>query len=571
MSKKILIKNGTVYDPINSVNGEKMDIFIKEGRIVENFNGDADIIYDADGKIVMPGGIDVHTHIVGANETNARYFRPEDNRRSVSPATEILRAESGRCVPNTFATGYRYTKMGYTFLYQPGSPPIKARETQDEMNDVPYVDKTALVLMDKNWFLLRHFIDKDYELAAEYMAWLLWTTKGSGVKVVNPGGTEAWGWGKNVKSLDDPVPHFGISSREIILGLARTNELLDLPHPIHLHLNNLGIPGNYEIAIKTMELLEEISKSSEVARPQVSHITHMQYNSYGGENWKTFQSETEPICKYVNAHDHITIDSGSIVFGDATTLTADGPVEYGLSRMSGLKWTNADNELETGAGVTPFIYERKSLVHSIQWAIGLELYLLITDPWKIMMSTDHPNGGLFVDYPKISAWLMSKKYRDQQMNECHKALADRCVLSSIDREYDLYEIAIITRSACAQTFGFKDKGHLGPGAEADIAVYNLSPQLDYANNPEKIEIGFSSAALTMKSGQIILKDGKIIEPDQNIGKNYWVKAKFNQKDVESRIEEFFQRYYSIKMSNYPVGLDYVRNPIELIGPHQPAM
>ena len=93
MSKKILIKNGTVYDPINGINGEKMDIFITDDRIVENFNGDADIVYDADGKIVMPGGIDVHTHIVGANETNARYFRPEDNRRGVSPATEILRAD----------------------------------------------------------------------------------------------------------------------------------------------------------------------------------------------------------------------------------------------------------------------------------------------------------------------------------------------------------------------------------------------------------------------------------------------------------------------------------------------
>lgn len=366
MNKKILIKNGTVYDPINEINGEKMDIFVTGDRIVEQFEGTADIVYDAANKIVMPGGIDIHTHIVGANETNARYFRPEDNRLDLKPATEILRAESGRCVPNTFATGYRYIRMGYTFLYQPGMPPIKARESQDEMNDVPYVDKTTMVLMDKNWFLLRHFIDKDYELAAEFMAWLLWATKGSGVKIVNPGGTEAWGWGKNVKSLDEPVPYFGISSREIILGLARCNELLHLPHCIHLHLNNLGVPGNYEIAIKTMELLEEISKSSEVSRPQLCHITHMQYNSYGGESWKNFESETESICNYLNSHNHITMDSGAIIFGDATTLTADGPVEYGLSRMSGLKWTNADNELETGAGVTPFIYSKKTLAHAVQ-------------------------------------------------------------------------------------------------------------------------------------------------------------------------------------------------------------
>ena len=32
---EILIKNGFVFDPINKINGEKMDIAIKDGKIVE--------------------------------------------------------------------------------------------------------------------------------------------------------------------------------------------------------------------------------------------------------------------------------------------------------------------------------------------------------------------------------------------------------------------------------------------------------------------------------------------------------------------------------------------------------
>jgi formylmethanofuran dehydrogenase subunit A len=31
----LVIKNGYVYDPLNGVDGEQKDIFIKEGKIVE--------------------------------------------------------------------------------------------------------------------------------------------------------------------------------------------------------------------------------------------------------------------------------------------------------------------------------------------------------------------------------------------------------------------------------------------------------------------------------------------------------------------------------------------------------
>ena len=32
---ELIIKNGFVFDPINGINGEKMDIAIKNGKIVE--------------------------------------------------------------------------------------------------------------------------------------------------------------------------------------------------------------------------------------------------------------------------------------------------------------------------------------------------------------------------------------------------------------------------------------------------------------------------------------------------------------------------------------------------------
>ena len=61
--------------------------------------------------------------------------------------------------------------------------------------------------------------------------------------------------------------------------------------------------------------------------------------------------------------------------------------EPGLGRVGG------DTEMESGCGITPIKYKNKSLVHALQWAIGLEWYLQVNDPWQVVMSTDHPNGG----------------------------------------------------------------------------------------------------------------------------------------------------------------------------------
>ncbi len=101
-------------------------------------------------------------------------------------------------------------------------------------------------------------------------------------------------------------------------------------------------------------------------------------------------------------------------------MTADGPFEFTLYQLSGHKWVNADVETETSGGIIPMHYKRTSAVNAIQWSIGLELALMIKDPWKIFMTTDHPNGGPFFAYPKIIAWLISNKARMATLKRCHK-------------------------------------------------------------------------------------------------------------------------------------------------------
>ena len=62
---ELLIKNGFVFDPINRIDGEKMDIAIKDGKIVAKLSGHKPKTIDATGLTIMPGGVDIHTHIAG--------------------------------------------------------------------------------------------------------------------------------------------------------------------------------------------------------------------------------------------------------------------------------------------------------------------------------------------------------------------------------------------------------------------------------------------------------------------------------------------------------------------------
>ncbi|MFQ6076782.1 MAG: formylmethanofuran dehydrogenase subunit A, partial [Candidatus Bathyarchaeia archaeon] len=404
----LLIKNGFVYDPLNRIDGERMDLAVRDGRIVADVNGGEAKVIDAAGMVVMPGGVDIHSHIAGSEVNAGRLLRPEDHFRDVEVKTAVTRSGVGHSVPSTFITGYRYARMGYTTVMNPSMPPLEARHTHEELNDTPIIDKAAYPLMGDWWFVLEYLRDGLVKECAAHVAWMVSATKGYTIKLVNPGGVEAWGFGRNVVDIDDPVPNFGITPREIIRGLCKVNRLLKMPHTIHVHTNRLGEPGNYVTTLDTMRCVEDLAQES---KPCI-HITHCQFSAFKGSDWGTMSSGAEEIARYVNQHRHVTLDMGQVVFTDTTTMTADGPFQWVLHRISGNKWVNHDVETETGSGIVPFRYRRKSYVHATQWSIGLELALLIEDPWKVFLTTDHPNAAPFTTYPEIVSWMMSRAARE---------------------------------------------------------------------------------------------------------------------------------------------------------------
>ena len=460
----IRITGGRVHDPANDIDGEVREICLQDGKVVADVGPDARRI-DARGMVVMPGGVDIHAHIAGPAVNAARKLSPDERRDHPMDRTEVLRSGTGGLVPSTFATGYRYSLLGYTTVVEAAAPPLAARHVLAELRDTPMIDKAFLILMGNNQVLFELIRESGGVVSArlrDAIAWWLQATGAYGVKLVNPGGVELWKQSNgHVDSLDEAVAGFGVTPRQVLEAIGGAVDELGLPHPVHIHANNLGAAGNADITLDTMRTLAG----------RQAHFAHLQFHSYGGTpegGAGGMVSRAPELVDYLNDHPEITADVGQVMFGPAVTMTADAYVSALLRDLDGGKWINHDTEVETGCGIVPYRYKAGNYVHALQWGIGLELFLLNRDPWQVMLSTDHPNGGSFLSYPKLIRLLMDRAFREDQMGRANQRAIRRTALpDGLDREYTLNEIAIITRAAPARRLGLRDKGHLGIGADAD--------------------------------------------------------------------------------------------------------
>ena len=537
------ITNGRVYDPANQIDGEVRDVCVRDSRIVADVPPEARRI-DAQGMVVMPGGVDMHAHIAGPKVNLARRLMPDDHRtdphlRRLHP---LMRSGSGGSVPSTFATGYRYAMLGYTTVMEAAAAPLGARQVIQELYDTPIIDKGFFSLLGNNVLLFQLIKEGRQDAVKQAVAWWLNAVKAYTAKLVNPGGIEMWKAGKPMLTKQtELIEGFGITPIQVIESIATAVDELGLPHPIHLHCNNLGHSGNYTTTLETMQALQG----------RRAHITHIQFHCYGGKVGGKPTSKATAIVDYLKAHRETSADVGQVMFGNAATMTADAPLSYMLHQLTGgkagSKWVNDDIENESGCGIVPFVYQDKNYVHALQWGVGLELFLLNDDPWRMVLSTDHPNGGSFMNYPRLIKLLMDRDFRNSQIKSANQAAMKKTtLLDDLPHEYTLNEIAIITRAGPARLLGLKNKGHLGVGADADITLYEQKVDK---------EAMFSTPRYVIKSGQIIIEDGDF-RADHN-GKLLHVAPAYDPQ-ISETIRPFFDEHYTIQFENYPVGEEYLR-------------
>lgn len=509
------IRGGRVIDPTHGVDGELRDVGVRDGRIAHLAPGEpVSQEIDASGCIVMAGGIDMHSHIGGGKVNLARMLMPEDHRVGGNPIAlpdNTLELPScGTCTPGTLATGYRYVEMGYTAVFEPAMAASNARHAHLEMGDVPILDHGAYVMLGNDELFLRMLAEGwDFERIRDYAAWTIHATKALGVKVVNPGGISAFKFNQRKLDVDEAHVHWGVTPRRVLHTLARALHELGVPHPLHIHGSNLGVAGNIASTLDTIAALEGLP----------GHLTHVQFHAYGTEGPKKFSSAALQLAQAVNANPNISIDVGQVMFGQTVTASGDTMRQHAQSGLAHpRKWIGADIECDSGCGVVPFRYREQSYVNALQWAIGLEIFLLVDDPWRVVLTTDHPNGGPFTSYPHLIKLLMDRSFREEQLARLHPEVAANCALRSITRELSLYEIAVMTRAAPARLLGLHDRGHLGDGAAADIAVYRTH------DDRERM---FATPEWVVKDGVPVARAGRVlavpaggvhfVEPDYDRG------------------------------------------------------
>jgi formylmethanofuran dehydrogenase subunit A len=534
----IHIKGAHVVDPANKRDAIG-DLWVRDERIVAPPEGaQADETVDATGLIAMAGGIDIHSHIAGANVNTARLLLPEQHRAHARrPAFTPLSNASW----STFQTGCLYAPMGFTTVVEPAVLPHLALHAHLELADTPIIDKAILTILGNDDFVLGLIRSGESESAIrDYVAWTLQTTRGLGIKVINAGGVAAFKENMRSFSFDDVVPSYGVTSRQIVKALQKAVHQTGAPHPLHVHCNNLGMPGNVETALTTIAAADDLPL----------HLAHLQFYGYGAEGPQGFSSAAPRLAEAVNAARSVTVDVGQVMFGQTVTISSDVLRQFsarGQARPK--KYVIVDGD-SNGFGIVPYEYRAGSFYNAVQFAVGLELFLLIDDPGRVFFTTDHPNGAPFTTYPEIFALLMDKDRRAQWVSRLPTEAAAVTTLPSLKREYTLYEIAAMTRAAPAKLLGLTDRGHLGVGARADVALYR--PGKDIAEM-------FRAAACVYKDGDLVVRDGAVTH--YRFGRALQVTP-----DVEASMQRRMMEYYDAR---YGLPSDFMRVPDQAVGRSQP--
>lgn len=521
---RLEIQGGRVQDPVHGIDGEIRTITVDDGRVVPHDPArPPEKVIDASGLVVLPGAVDLHTHVAGPCVNRAR--RLMQRAPSSSRQASASGSQPAAPVPSTRRTGQLYAGLGYTTIVEAAVPPAGAHQCHLELADVPCVDKGFLLLLSEHPLVLELLRQGEKAAARNVVASLLGRAGAFGIKAVNPGAPSPWETtALQPGSLEKPCARHGVSPRAILEFLGAAAEELELPHPVHVHGNHLGMPGNIETTLETSRILQ----------PYRHHLAHAQFHAYGEDGRGGYASAAGRLAEHFNRSRNLSLDVGPVMFGETVTVSADAQLEHTLWQLTRERYVSIGSEMESCCGILPWRYSTGSPVHALQWAVGLELLLLAEDPWRVALSTDHPNAASFLALPAIMALLMDSALRRERLESLPLPAPSRCVLQDLTREYTLQEITIITRAAPARLLGLERKGHLGVGADADIALYAESPDRERM---------FRFPVCVLKAGEVLLHRGTFERTTE--GRVFRVSPAEQYKEKELR--RWFEKHGTIRL------------------------
>ncbi|NCY03019.1 MAG: hypothetical protein EBX36_08960 [Planctomycetia bacterium] len=183
--RRFVLEGGTLHDPAHGRDGVVADLWVDGGRIVpppadpRGFDR-----IDARGRVVMPGGVDLHSHVAGTKVNAGRRIAPH------------LARHRPAAVPTIHATGALYAALGYTTVFDAAIATAAAGIAHLELAELPILDKGIYLLAADDAGLLAA-LDRAIDPATardveRLVAAAIHAGRGWAVKVANPGGPAFW-------------------------------------------------------------------------------------------------------------------------------------------------------------------------------------------------------------------------------------------------------------------------------------------------------------------------------------------------------------------------------------------
>ncbi len=550
--EKLTIKNGLIYDPINSIKGEIKDILIEKGIIVEKFSNPKDVKeIDANGKTVIPSALDIHSHIASQQVNWARLLGMKNK--------SFMEIWKGLTLKNV---AIDYISNGYTFILEANVFPSIAKQTLFNFKQIPVIDKGMLLNVSNLWALELEFQRAKIEDMAIFLSDLLSKTYGFGFKVYNPFESEAW----NFKELRGDITLSGrlynFNALDVYENITKTVEHLGLPHSTHCHIEGyeteIGEKNLFTILerIKSLDLKPNPKVGLDIKREQIFHIAHANAYTQDGNN--------EKLIKFLNENQTFDIDLGFIGFDQINPLiTSDRRLIN--SRLTPdllenpYKLINSAVESEGDSFVSMRNFKKDNYLDCILWASALDLALNIKNKFQISFSLNYPNYSSINNIPEIATWLASKNARDRYIENMNNKFIKDNTLQNNEKTLTFNEFIILTRASPAKSLGLGSiKGNLGVGADADINILDINIEdIDLERNYEGLKSALSHIEYVIKAGKIIKKEEKI--DLESHGSILWSEGKVEKKEgqelILSKKKEFYQKYSSMFYDSLAISID----------------
>ena len=544
---KLIVKNGFVFDPFNSIEGEKKDILIEDGKIVDKFVSSNDIKeIDAKGKTVIPAALEIHAHVASQQLNWVRLLGSNNQ--------DFQNLWNGLTL-NTIAKDY--VSNGYTFILEANVFPSLTKQTIFDLKRLPVLDKAFLLNTSNLWALELEFQKEMVEEGAVLLSNLLEKVKGFGLKAYNPFEAEYWNWKVVRKNLTDKGRLFNFAPMDVYEKLPRFVEHLGLPHSIHAHIEGYESQYSKENLLATLNKVKSLRLKPNpkndfgIKRAQIFHLAHSSSYNIDGDN--------SEVIKFYNDNQDFDMDLGFIGFDVLNPLiTSDRRlINKLINSTESNKLIRASIESEGDSFATLRKFSKKKKEDCVMWANAIDLAINIS-PWQLQFSVNYPNYANITNLPEIASWLISNNAREQFMNNMEASFLKDNSLNSNDKILPFNDYIILTRSSPAKSLGIGSiKGNLGLGADGDLNILNLNlNDTDISRDYEKFKSALSNLEYVIKAGEIIKNHDKINLDGS--GKILWASGKPEKEDTKTILakkEDFYQKYYSNFYDSYTITIN----------------